>query len=188
MNTLQDLVSQITDEKTLKKWKAIARQKILKYASVANPFKGIKPTDYYLYIDSKTLSFGLILHGVKPNAGAIRGFSAPVNQRVDAPKPIHVKLPFGWRTVDTERKTGSYLGVKQLDTSYYGVSGTPNEYFGLKRKGKVEAFGIADNTAVPVYSDFGFVEWLTQDSIEELESILIDAGYTALDGKKIQNN
>lgn len=185
MNNLHGMISQISAqlcaEKTIRRWKAIARQKIIKFAKNANPFKGIEPTNYYLWIDTKNNTFGFTMYGVKPNASALRGFSAPVDKRKPAPEPVKVYFGDGqWRTVDTERKTGSSIGVKTLDTEYFGVSQKPTQYFGLKRGKRIEAFGITDNTAVPVYADQGFVEWLTTDAADELAAILQDAGYTAI--------
>lgn len=178
---ITDLLNNITDDKTIKKWKETAAKNIRDFTKRTNPFKGLKVSNYYLYIDTKSRTYSIELSGVKPNLGHAKGFSAPVEKRKVADKPIHVHLDKGWRTVHTERVTSPTPGVaRPLDTSYYGVSGKPKAFFGLKRKNGKEAFGLIGDTAVPIYSEEGFVEFLTQDSEKELERILIEAGYTAI--------
>lgn len=183
MNSLQtivnQIVSQIDNDQTIEQWKKIAGIEIKGFAKRANPFKGIQASNYYIYIDTKTLSYGIILQGVKPNAGAVRGFGAPINKRV-ASKSVRVKIGDEWKTVKTARKTGGYLGLKMMDDTYLGLSGKPDQFFGLKKKGKIKAFGIVDDDAVKVYSDEGFVEWLTSDSVDELVGILEQAGFAAI--------
>lgn len=185
MNSLQtivnQIVSQIDNDQTIEQWKKIAGIEIKGFAKRANLFKGIKASNYYIYIDTKTLSYGIILQGVKPNAGAVRGFGAPINKRI-ASKPVRVKIGDEWKTVTTARKTGQYLGLKMMDDTYFGLSGKPDQFFGLKEKGKIKAFGIVDDDAVKVYSDEGFVEWLTGDSVDELVEILEQAGFAAISG------
>lgn len=183
MNGLDELLESITDKETIERWKRIASKQIRVFAKKTKPFNDIKPSGYYLYIDAKTRTYAIELSGVKPNAAHAKGFFAPVDKREAAPKPVHVHFPQGWRTVHTVRKTSPSLGtVKRLQTQYFGVSGNPAAFFGLKRKTGKEAFGLVDGVAVPVYSDKGFVEYLTEDSEAELERILTEAGYTAING------
>lgn len=180
---LDDILENITDDQTIERWKEVAAKEIKAFAERTNPFRGLKVSNYYLYIDTKSRTYAIKLQGVKPNASFARGFFAPVDKRGIAPQPVKVRFPQGWRTVHTVRKTSPTLGtVGRVKTHYFGVSGEPKAYFGLKRKRGNEAFGLIDETAVPVYSDQGFVEYLTQDSESELERILMDAGFTAING------
>lgn len=180
---LNDILENITDKKTFQKWKDIAAKEIRVFAKRTNPFNGLKVSNYYLYIDTKSRTYAIELSGVKPNAGHAKGFTAPVGKREFSPSPVRVHFPQGWKTVHTVRKTSPSLGVvKSLKTQYFGASGEPRGFFGLKRKKGKEAFGLVDDVAVPIYSDQGFVEYLTQDSESELERILIDAGFTAING------
>lgn len=183
MMNIDDLLENITDKKTFQKWKDLAAKEIRAFAKRTNPFNGLKVSSYYLYIDTKSRTYAIEMSGVKPNAGHARGFTAPVGKREIAPSPVRVHFPQGWRTVRTVRKTSQSIGAtKALRTQYFGISGKPREYFGLKRKKGKEAFGLVNDVAVPIYSDGGFVEYLTQDSEAELERILIDAGFAAING------
>lgn len=180
---LTELLNNVTDDKTFKKWKDIAAKNIRTFAKRTNPFNSLKVSNYYLYIDTESRTYAIELQGVKPNIAHAKGFTAPVNKRRIADTPVHVRFPQGWRTITTERVTSPTPGIaRPLDTHYYGAIGQPKKYFGLKRKSGKEAFGLIDDVAVPIYSETGFVEYLTQDSEAELEWILIDAGYTAVNG------
>lgn len=178
---LTELLSNITDEKTIQKWKAQAAKEIKAFARNTNPFRQLKVSNYYLFIDTKSRTFAIELQGVKPNAAHAKGFGAPVNKYKKTANPVYFINENGeWRATHKERKTSPTLGTKALETNYFGVSGKPKAFFGLKRKKGKEAFGLIGDTAVPIYSDEGFVEYLTQDSEAELERILFDAGYTAM--------
>lgn len=182
MSGLDNIIEQITDEKTIQRWKELAAKEIRAFSKRANPFHGLKVSNYYLYIDTKTRSYSIELQGVKPNAGVARGFSAPTGQR-ESSDPQKILFGDKWRTVFTKRKTGSLGIAKPLDVKYYGVNQKPRSFFGLSRKGKKEAFGVVDNDVViPVYNNTGLVEFLTQDMQKELFAILQNAGYTAING------
>lgn len=180
MKQIDGLISKIVSDKTIEEQKKIAAKAIKAFAKNASIFRNLKVSDYYLYIDTESRTCAIILRGLKPNAGRMRGYNAPVDKRKPLEVPKKVKLSFGWRTVRTERKTAESQGVKALEADYFGVSGQPDQYFGLKRKNRIDAFGLVDETAVPVYSNTGFVEWLTIDNAAELERICIESGYAAI--------
>lgn len=178
---IKGITARLDSPETLAKWKDLASKGLKEYAKRANPFK-VKASNYYLYIDTRSFTYGIILQGVKPNAGAVRGFTAPVGKyEKTAPHPVH--LPYGWRALTKERATSGRAGNPILDTQYYGVTGKPTQFFGLKRHGKPRAYGLIDGVAVPVYSEDGFVEWLTEEQSDELQEILEKAGYSALQSK-----
>lgn len=180
---LKDLVEQITnDPAIIEKWKSLVAKDLKAFTKRTNPFRQMNVSNFYFYVDTKSFTYSIVLQGVKPNAARVRGFGAPIDKRELAPKPIHIKTEYGWRTVNTERKTSNELGVKPLDIKYYGVSKTPSKYFGLKRGGKAMAFGLSDDKAIPIYSDTGLVEWIVDDNLDELERILAEAGFKAIDG------
>lgn len=177
---LSEIIERMTSRDVVEQWKRIAAREMRAFAKRARPFRGIKPTGYYLYIDTKALTYGIILRGVKPNAAAVNGFSAPVGKYKKVQR-YHARTAFGWRTFDKERETSPRAGVEILKTEYYGVSARMSVFFGLRRAGKKVAFGLADGVAVPVYSESGFVEWITDTQADELARILADAGFAAID-------
>lgn len=179
---LKDLLAQLKDPSVIQKWKEGAAKSLRDLAVETNPFRGLKASPYYFYVDTKSKTYAIILQGVKPNLGHIRGFGAPVDKRELAPEPIHIKTPSGWKTTHTQRQTAGFIGARPLATHYYGVSGQPTRFFGLKRAGKVEAFGITpDGEAVPVYSEYGFVEYVS--NLPQFEETLVEAGFHAIEGQ-----
>lgn len=181
---IKDLLEKLQSPENIQKWKENAAKSLRDLAKSSNPFKQLKVTGYYFYVDTHSRSFAIILQGVKPNLGHTRGFTAPVNKREQTVKPRHFFGDSGWRTVNTQRKTSNSAGSKPLQTSYFGVTGTPSQFYGLRRKGGVEAFGLVNDTPVPVYSDYGFVEYLTESETDQFTQALLDAGYSVLEGVK----
>ena len=171
MNSIEQYINSITDNPDIKKrWKDLAAKEIKAFAKRTKPFRCVKVSNYYLYIDTKTLQNALILRGSKPNAAANRAFRAPVNKFRTTPEK-HVYYDRGrFYTTHEERVSGS-LGFKPLDTKYYGTSGEYKGFFGEKDK-KVKAYGIIGRVVVPVYSDTGFVEYISDENIDELREIL----------------
>ena len=179
---LSELIEKIADKATIDEWKRNAARAMRRFASQNKPFQGVKASGYYFYVDTRSLSYGLILRGVKPNAAAVPGFTAPIGKTEKVPE-YRENTAFGWRTFDRRRKTGR-AGVDILQTHYFGVNERPNTFFGLRRNGKPQAFGLADGVAVPVYSDYGFVEWITDAQADELARILQEAGYSAIEARR----
>lgn len=177
MNSIEQYINSITDNPDIKKrWKDLAAKEIKDWAKRTNPFRYVKPTNYYLYIDIRSKTYSIILQGVKPNAASVRRFNAPVGKYYDSQQPHHEYFYGSWHTVQKERATSGSMGVKPLDTTYYGVSGMPDKYYGIKKGSKIRAYGLYDDgSAVPVYSDNGFVEWITETNINELYGILYDS-------------
>ena len=163
----------------IEQWKRDAAAAIKEYARVHHPFKIKKLSGYYLFIDTKSKAYALELRGVKPNAGETRAWGAPTNKWQKG-EPRRVALPYGWRTVTKERATSR---GERVDTpSYYGVSSRPQKFFGLKRKGRLRAYGITqEHVVVPVYSEQGFVEWLVEDQLEDVRRILEQTGFEKLE-------
>lgn len=181
--TLSELLKGAVSRETMERWKANAAREMRAFARRARPFDGIRPSNYYFYIDTKALTYGLILRGVRPNAASARGFSAPVGKYRGVPK-YRANTAYGWKTLDRARQTSARAGVDTLDTEYFGVSAQPSQFFGLRRAGKKIAFGLADGVAVPVYSETGFVEWITETQADELARIMAQAGFAALENRR----
>ena len=79
-----------------------------------------------------------------------------------------------------ERVTST--GERVDNVRYYGTSGRPQRFFGIKRKGRVRAYGITqDHVVVPVYSEHGFVEWLVEDQMDDVLRILEETGFEHLE-------
>lgn len=183
MSGIGDLINGAVSRETIERWKANAAREMRAFARRARPFDGIRASNYYFYIDTKALTYGLILRGVRPNAAAARGFSAPVGKYRSVPK-YRASTVYGWKTLDRARETSPRAGVETLETEYFGVSAQPSQFFGLRRSGKKIAFGLADGVAVPVYSETGFVEWITREQADELARIMAQAGFAALENRR----
>ena len=179
---LKDLLSQLKDPSVIQKWKEGAAKSLRDLAVETNPFRGLKASPYYFYVDTRSRYFAIILQGVKPNLGHTRGFTAPVNKREKALKPRHFYGEGGWKTVDTQRKSSNSAGSKPLQTSYFGVSGNPTSFYGLRRRGGIEAFGLINDQPVPVYSEYGFVEYITESESDQFTQALLEAGFLVLEG------
>lgn len=179
---LNELVDQITkDPSIIEQWKGIVAKDLRAFAKRTNPFKQLKVSGFYFYIDTKSFTYSVVLQGVKPNAARARGFGSPIDKR-EAASPYPAYFGGKWHTVKTKRMAGR-LGLEPLKPDYYGVSRQPDKFFGLRRGGKAVAFGLVDDeTAVPVYSDTGLVEWIVDYNAVELERILEEAGFKAIDG------
>lgn len=184
MEELKDLIQQLESKKSFFRWKKISSKDLSDFAKRTNPYK-IKPSGYYFYVDTRSKTYEIILQGVKPNAGAVKGFSAPVKKKI----PIkHEKVNVGspsspvWRTIKNRSVLASNIGVEALNPAYYGVSDKPSQFFGKKIKSGLMAFGVAtqEHEAVPIYSENGLVEWVSDINKDEMISILIEAGYKAL--------
>lgn len=178
---MDDIIKNISDNPdVIKKWKSLASKEIKAWTKRTNPYRGVKPTNYYLYIDIRSKTYSIILQGVKPNAGAVRSYNAPVGKK-EATKPYPAFYDSRWHTLKTKRKTANSQGVKPLSTSYYGEAGQPQKYYGLKKGGKIKAYGLYDDdVAVPIYSSTGYVEYITETNIDELYQILQDSGFEAI--------
>ena len=163
----------------IEQWKRDAAAAIKEYARVHHPFKIKKVSGYYLFIDTKAKAYSLELRGVNPNAGDTRAWGAPTNKWQKG-EPRRVPLPYGWKTVTKERVTSP--GERVDNVRYYGARGRPQRFFGIKRKGRVRAYGITqDHVVVPVYSEQGFVEWLVEDQMDDVLRILEETGFEHLE-------
>lgn len=185
---IQNLVNQMTSQRTLNKWRHLCKININKFVKhAAKTYFTLKANKYYFYIDTSTLTDGFIIQGVKPNIAAVntmKGFGIRTRQLVNLDKPIHVKIndDVGWKTIKHRLRGYHDLRAKPLKTSYYGVSGEPVEYFGAKKrkgKGKAKVYGVIEHESVPIYSAEGVADWLMTNR-EEMYRILQECAISAL--------
>ena len=81
---------ELNESELFQEWKKRAGFELWEFASKHFPLKR-KLTGKDLYVEFYTVVNALILTGTVPNAADIKGFSAPVNQRVPAtPHPVTV--------------------------------------------------------------------------------------------------
>lgn len=123
------------------------------------------------YIDSEQLVNTLVLTGRRLYANEVRGFRAPVNQRVPVQKHTTFIYDSIFRQIDTATKFGQ-PGVYIHDVEYYGGEKLQKGYFGIKRGGEVRAYGISNTgTALPAYS-IALPEWVVEEQAVEINRIL----------------
>ena len=152
--------------KSMAMWKRRASIALRKFTKAHCPIKG-KLSGRELYIDARSITDALILNGVRPNASIWKSVKLPINKRI--PVYRHVVKVYGqWREVSTKTKTVSNLGVPLYDVIYskgrtIGKAG----FFGLKRDGAVQAYGLTDDkrAAMPAFS-LSIVDWLMTQKIE----------------------
>lgn len=160
---------ELNESELLREWKKRVGIELYKFASRNFPLKR-KMTGKDLYVDSDTLVNAIILRGTVPNAADIRGFSAPVNQRVPA-KPHPVNVYGQWKTVSTKTKVGR-MGIYERPTKYYGGKRIELGYYGVKVGSNITAYGLTSNgDALPAYS-YDVVTWLADEQAEEVKRIL----------------
>ena len=160
---------ELNEGELLREWKKRVGIELYKFASRNFPLKR-KMTGRDLYVDSDILVNAIVLTGRVPNAADIKGFSAPVNQRVPA-KPHAVNVYGQWKTVSTKTKVGR-MGIYERPTTYYGGNTIELGYYGVKRGGEVTAYGLtATGEALPAYS-LDCVTWLVESNADEVKRIL----------------
>lgn len=162
---------ELNESELLREWKKRVGIELWKFASRNFPLKR-KLTGKDLYVDSDTLINAIILKGTVPNAADIKGFSAPVNQRVPA-KPHPVNVYGKWTTVSTKTKVGR-MGIFERPTEYYGGKRIEVGYYGVKVGSNITAYGLTSNgDALPAYS-YDAVTWLCDEQQAEVKRILDD--------------
>lgn len=154
------------NSKSLRQWKRRASVALWKFTKAHCPIKG-KLSGRELYIDADSLTNAIILNGVRPNASIWKGVKLPINRRIPTYKHV-VKVYGQWREVSTKTKTVPTLGVPLHPVEYskgrtIGKAG----FFGLKRDGAVQAYGLTDDkhAAMPAFS-MSIVEWLKTQEVE----------------------
>lgn len=160
---------ELNESELIQEWKSRAGIELWEFASKHFPLKR-KLTGKDLYVEFYTVVNALILTGTVPNAADIKGFSAPVNQRVPAnPHPVNV---YGqWKTVSTKTKVGR-MGIYERPTVYYGGNTIELGYYGIKEGGNVTAYGLTnEGDALPAYS-YDAVTWLVETQASEVKRIL----------------
>ena len=161
---------ELDESELLQEWKNRAGFALWDFASKHFPLKR-KLTGKDLYVDFYAIVNALILTGTVPNAAEIKGFSAPVNQRVPAkPHPVNV-YGKGWKTVSTKTKVGR-MGIYERPTVYYGGNTIELGYYGIKEGNDVRAYGLTnEGDALPAYS-YDAVTWLCDEQASEVKRIL----------------
>ena len=161
---------ELDESELLQEWKNRAGFALWDFASKHFPLKR-KLTGKDLYVDFYAIVNALILTGTVPNAAEIKGFSAPVNQRVPAtPHPVNV-YGKGWKTVSTKTKIGR-MGIYERPTVYYGGNTIELGYYGIKEGNDVRAYGLTnEGDALPAYS-LDAVTWLCDEQASEVKRIL----------------
>ena len=160
---------ELNESELIREWKKRVGIELWKFASRNFPLKR-KLTGKDLYVDSDTLINAIILKGTVPNAADIKGFSAPINQRIPA-KPHPVPVYRQWRTVSTKTKVGS-MGIYERPTTYYGGKTIELGYYGVKVGKDITAYGLTnDGDALPAYS-YDAVTWLVDTQASEVKRIL----------------
>ena len=160
---------ELNESELLREWKKRVGIELWKFASRNFPLKR-KLSGKDLYVDSDVLINAIILTGTVPNAADIKGFSAPINQRVPA-KPHAVNVYGSWKTVSTKRKVGS-MGIYSRPTTYYGGKTIELGYYGIREGKNITAYGLTNKgEALPAYS-YDAVTWLVEDQAEEVKRIL----------------
>lgn len=161
---------ELNESELFQEWKNRAGFALWDFASKHFPLKR-KLTGKDLYVDFYAVVNALILTGTVPNAADIKGFRAPVNQRVPAkPHPVNV-YGKGWKTVSTKTKVG-HMGIYERPTVYYGGNTIELGYYGIKEGNDVRAYGLTnEGEALPAYS-YDAVTWLVEEQASEVKRIL----------------
>lgn len=169
-----------------KKWKRAADKALRKYVkntSAHSPFK-YKPGKFAFFVDPDSYDFALEICGVPPNAGRVSGVNVPINEWYEGTTAFTKPYGMSYRTTKKRMKTAASCGVPMAnDVKYYGVSGQPKRFFGIKYGShKVTVYGLVkQGEVVPVYSEEGYADWLMNYNREELERILFETGSEVLD-------
>ena len=175
---------ELNESELLQEWKNRAGFALWEFASKHFPLKR-KLTGKALYIEFYTVVNALILTGTVPHAAEIKGFRAPVNQRVPAkPHPVNV-YGKGWKTVSTKTKVG-HMGIYERPTVYYGGNTIELGYYGIKEGNDVRAYGLTnEGDALPAYS-YDAVTWLVDEQASEVKRIL-DSTFAEVFGHQRQS-
>ena len=174
---------ELNEDELLREWKGRAGIELWEFASKHFPLKR-KLTGKDLYVEFYAIVDALILTGTVPNAAEIKGFRAPVNQRVPAnPHPVNV---YGqWKTVSTKTKVG-HMGIYERPTVYYGDKHIELGYYGVKEGNDVRAYGLTnEGDALPAYS-YDAVTWLVETQASEVKRIL-DSTFAEVFGRERQS-
>ena len=160
---------ELNESELFQEWKNRAGFALWEFASKHFPLKR-KLTGKDLYIEFYAVVNALILTGTVPNAADIKGFRAPVNQRVPA-KPHPVNVYGSWKTVSTKTKVG-HMGIYERPTVYYGGNTIELGYYGIKEGKNITAYGLTnEGDALPAYS-LDAVTWLVETNANEVKRIL----------------
>lgn len=170
----QSTVGRLFDASTVRgvrEWKYAIGKALWEF--VRNNFpskKKVKGENFW--IDSDSLTNAIILNGYAFPAADIKNFSAPVDKRTGTRRHAFYTSAYGWRMTENRAVTGR-LGVFQRDTEFYGGRKIDDSlgFFGVKRQGKVTAYGLDDEGALPVFS-WDVCKWLAETQQAEVQRII----------------
>ena len=155
----------------LKEWKFRITKALWEFVKNGFPSKH-KASGSDFWIDRDSLVNAIILNGYAFPAADIKNFSAPVDKRTGTRRHAFYTSSYGWRMTDNRAVTGR-LGVFQRETEYYGGREIDESlgFFGVKREGKVTAYGLDDEGALPVFS-WDVCKWLAETQQAEVQRII----------------
>lgn len=155
----------------LKEWKFRITKALWEFVKNGFPSKHkVSGSDFW--IDRDSLVNAIILNGYAFPAADIKNFSAPVDKRTGTQRHAFYTSAYGWRMTENRAVTGR-LGVFQRETEYYGGRKIDESlgFFGVKREGKVTAYGLDDEGALPVFS-WDVCQWLFETQQNEVQRII----------------
>jgi hypothetical protein len=155
----------------IKEWKFRISKALWEFVKNGFPSKR-RVTGADFWIDRDSLVNAIILNGYAFPAADIKNFSAPVDKRTGTRRHAFYTSAYGWRMTDHRAVTGR-LGVFQRDTEYYGGRKIDESlgFFGVKRQGKVTAYGLDDEGALPAFS-YDVCLWLFETQQAEVQRII----------------
>ena len=156
----------------LDQWKTAAAIRLWEFASKHFPLKR-KLGGRDLYISADDLANAIVLTGTIPNAGDIKGFSAPVGRRILAtPHPVKV---YGrvWKTISNKTAVGN-MGIYARPSEVYGGKRIELGYYGIKEGRSIRAYGLTrEGDALPAFS-LDVVTWLCEEQRAETDRIIAE--------------
>ncbi len=155
----------------LKEWKFRITKALWEFVKNGFPSKHkVSGSDFW--IDRDSLTDAIILNGYAFPAADIKNFSAPVNKRTSTRRHAFYTSAYGWRMTDNRAVTGR-LGVFQRETEFYGGRKIDDGlgFFGVRREGKVVAYGLDEQGALPAFS-WDVCQWLFETQQNEVQRII----------------
>lgn len=178
------------DEKLISRWKLDVVRRVKRFArnaSSASPFLA-KPQKSIFGGRISKKGDSVVFYGTPPNAGRMKGFSAPTNEWIPTSEPFRFFGEDGWRTIHKVQKTAKSVGVALQDVSYFGTASRPERYFGIK-SGRVSlGYGKTKNDeSLPIYAKESFADWLFGRYADDVDEIILECGQNILDDYLLKN-
>ena len=190
MNEVDNIYNYLSDmPKLMQKWKKAVANRIKQYArnvAKASPFLD-KPQKRMFGVRAQKSDDSIVMYGTSPNAGRVKGFSAPVNEWIAVNRYFRFMRHDKWQTIHKVHKVTKNIGVPLQDVPYYGTSEKPDRFFGIKKGKATLAYGeTKGGLGLPVYARDSFVDWLVIHHRDELDTIILECGRDIL-AEHIQN-